>query len=75
METIRKKKLLSSSCDGQTICLKNGGVPHKLLLVTTRNIKNAELERIFFANIEAVESGCASHTFVEIDRKSVRIHF
>ncbi|HET6567171.1 MAG TPA: DUF5615 family PIN-like protein [Rhodothermales bacterium] len=50
-------------------------MPHKLLLVSTGNIGNAELERLLLANLDVVATAFASNTFVEIDRGAIRIHF
>ncbi|HXG67553.1 MAG TPA: DUF5615 family PIN-like protein [Blastocatellia bacterium] len=48
--------------------------PYKLLLVSTGNIRNAELESLFLANIEKIAEGFASFDFIEIDRKAVIFH-
>jgi predicted nuclease of predicted toxin-antitoxin system len=48
--------------------------PYKLLLVSTGNIKNKELEALFLANIEKVAEGFAKFAFIEIDQKSVIFH-
>ena len=48
--------------------------PHKLLLVSTGNIGNAELESLFMANIEKISDGFAQFDFIEMDRKRVVFH-
>jgi predicted nuclease of predicted toxin-antitoxin system len=51
------------------------GVPYKLLLISTGNIKNSELEELFFRNLEAMIAGFALYDFIEIDRIAIRFHF
>lgn len=51
------------------------GVPYKLLLISTGNIENSELERLCFGNLEAMVTGFASYDFIEIDRVALRFHF
>jgi len=51
------------------------GVPYKLLLISTGNITNSELEHLFFRNLEAMVAGFATHDFIEIDREAIRFHF
>lgn len=48
--------------------------PYKLLLVTTGNIKNSELEAIFTANLQAFVVLFQQHTYIEINRDSVIVH-
>ena len=48
--------------------------PYKLLLVSTGNIRNQELERLFEANMVKVAEGFATFDFIEIDRKDVIFH-
>ncbi|HEX8494828.1 MAG TPA: DUF5615 family PIN-like protein [Pyrinomonadaceae bacterium] len=48
--------------------------PYKLLLVSTGNIRNNELETLLMANIEHVVEAFTSHDFVEISRKSFIAH-
>jgi predicted nuclease of predicted toxin-antitoxin system len=48
--------------------------PYKLLLVSTGNIRNQELERLFQANMAKVAEGFATFDFIEIDRKEVIFH-
>jgi predicted nuclease of predicted toxin-antitoxin system len=49
-------------------------MPYKLLLISTGNIKNTELESLFFANLDKIAQGFASFDYIEIDRKSVIFH-
>ena len=48
--------------------------PYKLLLVSTGNINNKELEGLFLANIEKMVEGFDKHDFIEIDRSAVIFH-
>jgi predicted nuclease of predicted toxin-antitoxin system len=43
-------------------------VPYKLLLVSTGNIKNVELDRLFEQHITDIAQAFESHDFVEITR-------
>ena len=42
--------------------------PYKLLLVSTGNISNEELEQLFQNNLEAILKSFETHDFVELDR-------
>lgn len=48
--------------------------PYKLLLVSTGNITNKELESIISKNLEQIGEALTQHMFVEIDRKTITIH-
>jgi len=48
--------------------------PWKLLLVSTGNIKNADLEALFLANIEKIMKGFDTFDFIEINRTNVIFH-
>lgn len=48
--------------------------PYKLLLVTTGNIKNSELERLFLANLPTILDLLSQHTYIELSRDSVIVH-
>jgi len=52
--------------------LVNGEPP--LLLISTGNIANAELERMVRANLAGIEAAFAAHRFVEITRDALVIH-
>lgn len=51
------------------------GQPEKLLLISTGNISNAELERILVANIDNIKRAFADNQYVELTRQHVIIHF
>jgi predicted nuclease of predicted toxin-antitoxin system len=50
------------------------GKPRKLLLVSTGNITNADLEVLFGANLEKVVMGFDTVDFIELNRTSVILH-
>ena len=50
------------------------GRPWKLLLVTTGNISNHDLEVLFLANLEAAIKGFASCSYVELSRSAIVLH-
>ncbi|OGT00879.1 MAG: hypothetical protein A3H99_03460 [Gallionellales bacterium RIFCSPLOWO2_02_FULL_59_110] len=45
-----------------------------LLLISTCNISNAELEKILRANLNGIEAAFASGRFVEITREALVVH-
>ena len=45
-----------------------------LLLISTGNIPNAELEKILRANLSGIEAAFASGRFVEITREALVVH-
>jgi len=45
-----------------------------LLLISTGNIANAELEKLVLANLAGIEAAFATHRFVEINRDALVIH-
>jgi predicted nuclease of predicted toxin-antitoxin system len=51
------------------------GKPRKLLLVSTGNITNANLEVLFGANLQKVVMGFDTFDFIELNRTSVIFHF
>ena len=48
--------------------------PHKLLLVVTGNIGNADLERLFQRNLQAIVSALDASDYVELGRDRLVIH-
>jgi predicted nuclease of predicted toxin-antitoxin system len=50
------------------------GAPPKLLLVSTGNIGNDALLRLFADNLPAVVSALAQHEFVELSHTALTIH-
>jgi len=57
----------------ETIILKSQ--PWKLLLVSTGNITNSELESLFTANLEKIVEGFVEFDFIELDRANLIYHF
>jgi predicted nuclease of predicted toxin-antitoxin system len=50
------------------------GMPYKLLLISTGNIKNADLELLFSQNLDWLVEAFEHHGFIEIDKTMVTIH-
>ena len=48
--------------------------PEKLLLVSTGNITNAELERILIPNVTGIVAALETADFVEVNRTGVIVH-
>ena len=48
--------------------------PRKLLLVSTGNIRNAELESLFTSNLESIASNFEHFDFIEVSRVAVIFH-
>ena len=48
--------------------------PHKLLLISTGNIKNNDLLAIFEANLSSIIAALDDYSFVELDRNNLTIH-
>lgn len=48
--------------------------PYKLLLVSTGNIKNSELEQIFSNNLSMLVDLLEHHDYVEISRDEIIVH-
>ena len=48
--------------------------PYKLLLVSTGNIGNDELEQLFRTNLEAILKAFEIYDFVELDRSTLTCH-
>ena len=49
--------------------------PYKLLLVTTGNINNLELEALLAANLQFLVELFNSHSYIEMTRDSIIVHF
>ncbi len=48
--------------------------PYKLLLVTTGNITNRELEGLFLANLSTLAELFEQHFYIEISRSDIIVH-
>jgi predicted nuclease of predicted toxin-antitoxin system len=48
--------------------------PHKLLLISTGNIRNSELEALFMSNLESIAGNFDQLSFIEINRTAVIFH-
>lgn len=50
------------------------GTPQRLLLVSTGNIGNADLEALFVAALPALEAAFANHRYVELGVQKLVVH-
>jgi len=50
------------------------GIPPRLLLVSTGNIANDDLTKLFVTNLAALEHAFTQHDFIEFGRSSLIIH-
>lgn len=48
--------------------------PHKLLLVSTGNVRNSELDALFASNLERIADGFGQFAFIEISRAALIFH-
>ena len=48
--------------------------PHKLLIISTGNIRNVELEALLIANFDQLISALSENRFVELTRQHVVVH-
>jgi predicted nuclease of predicted toxin-antitoxin system len=48
--------------------------PNKLLLISTGNIRNAELETLLIANFEQLIEELTDNRFIELTRKHIVVH-
>jgi predicted nuclease of predicted toxin-antitoxin system len=48
--------------------------PHKLLSVSTGNIRNSELESLLMSNLENIAANFDHFSFIEINREAVIFH-
>lgn len=49
-------------------------IPYKLLLISTGNIRNMELESLLMSNLESIASNFGQFDFIEINRAAVIFH-
>ena len=50
------------------------GQPRKLVLVSTGNITNADLEDLFLSNIPAIVEALQTYSYVELTRTALIVH-
>jgi predicted nuclease of predicted toxin-antitoxin system len=50
------------------------GQPYKLLLISTGNITNTELEALFVPNIPVIVSALQTNSYIELTRTTLIIH-
>ena len=66
--SVREERIIVTKDDDFVHSFLLSHIPYKLLLVSTGNIKNAELESLFLRNIERIVEAFTTYDFVEIDR-------
>lgn len=80
--TTDQEVIASAKRDGRIVVSKDAdfvqtflvtGEP-SLLLISTGNISNAELEKLLRANLPAIEAAFASNRFIEISRDALVVH-
>jgi predicted nuclease of predicted toxin-antitoxin system len=49
-------------------------MPRRLLLVSTGNINNSELEELFNRNLDRIVDEFATHDFIELSRTHIIVH-
>ncbi len=49
--------------------------PYRLLLITTGNISNNELEALMLRNFDAIAQGFEEYLFIELNRSTLTFHF
>ena len=50
------------------------GEPHKLLLISTGNISNRQLENLFALNLASIVDGLTSYDYVELTQGVLAFH-
>jgi predicted nuclease of predicted toxin-antitoxin system len=51
------------------------GVPYKLLLISTGNIRNSEMEALLLTYLSDIEAGFESSVFIEMNRATIYFHW
>jgi predicted nuclease of predicted toxin-antitoxin system len=70
----REKRIVVTKDDDFVQSFLIAGQPSHLLLVSTGNIANLELESLVRANLPIIEAAFGTHRFVEIGRETLAIH-
>lgn len=78
-----KQLLDAAECEGRVVVTKDSDFvnsfwlidrPRQLLLVSTGNIGNRELEELFQMHFDEIVEGFAGHSFLELDRLGLIVH-
>ena len=72
--SIREQRIVVTKDEDFVTSLLVARRPYKLLLISTGNISNAELDALLVPTIPAIEAAFAEASFVELTRTSLIIH-
>lgn len=72
--SISEKRILITKDEDFVNSFMIQGRPYKLLLVSTGNITNIDLEELFLKNITDIVKAFSQYDFIEIDRENVTYH-
>ncbi len=72
--SVSENRVVITKDEDFVISFKIHGRPHKLLLVSTGNIKNEDLERLLLQNIDDIVKAFEHYDFIEIDLHNITYH-
>ena len=72
--SLRESRILVSKDADFSTSFVLRGEPFKLLLVSTGNIRNVDLETLFLANLDHLAELFAEYRFLELSRDSLIVH-
>jgi predicted nuclease of predicted toxin-antitoxin system len=71
---IRENRILVTKDNDFVVSFHLRRLPPKLLLVSTGNVSNVDLVKLFALNLNAVENAFAQNSFVELSASALTIH-
>ncbi len=72
--SIREQRVVITKDDDFVASFHLARRPYKLLLISTGNIRNFELENLLISNLSQIVRAFAEHDFVELTRTTLIIH-
>jgi predicted nuclease of predicted toxin-antitoxin system len=72
--SIRDKRVVVTKDSDFLNSFLTTGEPYKLLLVTTGNISNLELEGLFTSNLKSIIKLFEEHSYIEISHDEITVH-
>lgn len=72
--SIREARVVVTKDEDFVASFFASGRPFKLLLVSTGNIVNSDLERLFLKDMERIVEAFSEYRFIEIDRTRLIFH-